>query len=131
MASLEYGPNLIQLHDDMLWSDEFDWQPVEQRQQYTLAGSLVVESGARQSGRAITLEPDGDDCAWLPRDTVEELFAASAIAGQKFTLTYRGVAYTVMFRHDSGPAVHATPIVHWSDVQSDDWYLVTLRFIEV
>jgi hypothetical protein len=43
----------------------------------------------------------------------------------------RGVARTVMFRHQDGEAVNASPVVHYSDVVSGDYYRATLRFMEV
>jgi hypothetical protein len=40
------------------------------------------------------------------------------------------VAHTVIFRHQDG-AIEARPLVHYNDTDPTDWYLVTLRFMEV
>ena len=130
-TTLAYGATTITLSDDLLWSDEFDWHPIEQRSAYTLAGALVRESGARLKGRPITLEPIDDDSAWMARSTVAALRTAAAIAGQQFTLTLRGASYTVAFRHEDGAALQARPVMHYADVVAGDWYLATLRLMEV
>jgi hypothetical protein len=54
----------------------------------------------------------------------------AAVAGRVMNLTIRGVSRSVVFRHHDGSAIEATPIVHYSDVQSADFYLVTLKFQE-
>lgn len=67
----------------------------------------------------------------MSRATLDALRAWAAVPGRQMTLTLRGVTYTVIFRHHDGAAIEATPIIDYSDVQNDDWYSVTLRFLEV
>ena len=76
----------ITLPTDLHWSDEFDWTPVAQETEYTLAGALAIETGVMQAGRPITLE-GGEDRAWATRATVLLLQAAAALPGEKMTLT--------------------------------------------
>lgn len=128
-TTLTYGMTTLTLPVDMLWTDEFAWRPVEQRQQYTLTGALVVEAAARQSGRQITLSA-GDDYAWMTRATLDTLRTWSLLPAQSFTLLYRGVMRTVAFDHAEG-AITATQIIDYSDPDAADDYAVTLRFIEV
>lgn len=125
------GATVVQLHPDLYWSDENDWSPVEQAAERTLAGSLIVSTAARVSGRPFTLQPQAENTAWIDRSVVDQLRNWAAIPGQQMTLTIRGVSHTVIFRHHEGAAVEATPLVHYSDVQSADWYIVTLRFMEI
>lgn len=129
MATLSYGTTAIALDDQLHWTDEYAWRPVEQRQQYTLTGALVVESALKQAGRPVTLAGDRSR-AWLPRSTVEQLRAAELLDGQVFTLVYRGVSRTVMFDHAAG-GLSAEPIRPFQDPTDDDDYAVTLRFFEV
>lgn len=127
------GTTPVTLSDDLLWSDEFNWNPVEQASQRTITGGLVVSSAARTGGRPITLEPQDDNSAWHSRATIEQLRNWSATAGRTLTLTMRGVNYSVAFRHQDGTAVEARPVVHFAqaDVGSTDWFHLTLRLMQV
>lgn len=128
--TLAVGGTSVTLHPDLYWSDENDWHPVEQSAQRTITGALVVSTHQRVGGRPITLQPIDDASAWMPRATVEQLRNWAAVAGQELTLTLHGVARTVIFRHHDGAAVEATPIVHFDEMESTDWYVVTLRLME-
>lgn len=129
MTTLAYGATSLTLHDDMLWTDEYAWSVVAQRREYTITGAQILDAGAKQSGRPITLAGDASG-GWLARSVVEALAAAAAIPGQEFTLTLRGVEHTVVFDHSS-QALDAEPIWDVHDPASADFYVVTLRFIEV
>lgn len=129
--TLAVGGTSVTLHPDLYWSDENDWHPVEQSAQRTITGALVVSTHQRVGGRPITLQPIDDASAWMPRATVEQLRNWAAVAGQELTLTLHGVARNVIFRHHDGAAVEATPIVHFDEMESTDWYAVTLRLMEI
>ncbi len=128
-TTLTYLTTTLTLPEDMLWPDEYDWRAVEQRQEYTITGALIVEAATRLSGRTITLAAD-DTYAWMTRATLDTLYDWSALPGQEFTLVYRGVTRSVAFDHASG-AIEARQIIDYSDPTSTDDYAVTLRFIEV
>lgn len=125
------GTITISLSDDLYWSDEHTWHPVEQTAERTITGAMVVSVATRTGGRPITLEPQDADSAWHARSVVEQLLAWSAIPGKTLTLTLRGVPRAVMLRHNEPPAISAEPIVHYSDVQAGDPYLVTLKLLEI
>ena len=36
-----------------------------------------------------------------------------------------------MFRHQDNNAVEATPVQHLNDTQPGDWFLVTVRLMEI
>lgn len=130
MITLTDGTTTIELHPDLYWSDEYTWAPVEQAIQRTVTGALVVSSATRQKGRPITLGPQEFQSAWMPKTTVDQLRNWSLVAGKVLTLTLRGTAYSVIFRHQDTP-MEATPIVFFSEADATDWYSVTLRFMEV
>lgn len=127
--TLTYAATTITLPEDMLWPDEYSWRAVEQRQQYTITGALIVEAAARLSGRPMTLAA-GESYAWMPRSTLDTLRAWSLLPGQSFTLLYRGVSYLVAFDHEQG-AIDARQIIDYSDPDASDDYAATLRFIQV
>lgn len=121
----------LTLNPDLFWEDELRWNPVQQSREVTLTGAQIFQAGALTAGRPITLTPSDDTSCWTPRSQVEQLRNLAAVPGKQMTLTLRGVSRTVIFRHHDGVAVEASPVVHYSDVAADDWYLVTLRFTEV
>lgn len=129
--TLQYLTTTIELDPDLFWEDEFNWHPVEQTAERTVTGALVVSAAARVGGRPITLRPEDDNSAWMARSVVETLRTWAAVPGRQMTLTLRGVARAVIFRHQDGAAIEAVPVVHYSDIGSTDWYRCTFRFQEV
>lgn len=127
--TLVYGATTINLSDDFIWPDEYAWRAVEAKKTYSITGSLLVESALKLAGRPITLAPDTSG-PWVARSVLDALLVASYLPAQQFTLTLRGVAYTVRFDHEAGP-VDARAVVDYSDVLAADFYIVTLKFIVV
>lgn len=123
------APVTLTLPPDLLWTDEFAWQQVEQATQYTTTGALVLDAWAKQAGRPITLRGDVD-YGWCQRSTLATLNAWAALPGQQFSLLQRGVTHAVVFDH-AGGAIDAAPVVPYSDPLPDDHYTLTLKFIEV
>lgn len=129
--TLTDGTTTVALNPDLYWSDENSWHPVEQTVQRTVTGAVVVSTASRLKGRGITLTPQGDNSAWMSRATLDVLRNWGAVPGAVLTLTLRGINYSVIFRHHDSPAIDATPIVHYQDVDTADWYSITLKFMEV
>jgi len=129
--TLSDGITTVNLHEDLYWEDEFTWNPVEQSAERTVTGALIVEVNTRISGRPITLRPENEFSAWMARSVVEQLRNWAAVPGKTLTLTLRGTARTVMFRHQEGPAVEPTPVIHYNDTAAEDRYTVTVRLMEV
>jgi hypothetical protein len=128
--TLAVNPTSLTLHPDLYWTDEFTYTPVEQTTERSVSGALIVDVYTRESGRPITLEPEDDGSAWMTLATLEQLRTWAAVPGQVMVLTLRGLARTVIFRHQDG-AIEAQPVVHFSDTHSADMYRVTLRLMEV
>lgn len=128
--TLQYSTTTLTLHPDLFWSDENSWYPVEQTAQRTISGALVVQAKERLMGRPITLQPVDDSSGWIKRDVLDTLRAWAAVPGRQMTLTFNGTSYTVIFRHQDG-AIEATHVLFSNDVDDQDWFLVTLRFIQI
>jgi len=124
--TLTYDTTNIELPEDLYWSDE-DWSPIEQTSDYSVRGALIIQEAVRTNGRPITLQPEDDRSAAMSRATFDILRNWAAVAGRQMTLTLRGETYNVIFRHTER-AIESRPFVHYSDVQSTDYYLTTLRF---
>lgn len=129
MNSLTYGATTLALPDDATWPDEHTWQAVEQRQQYSITGALIVEAASKQAGRPITVEC-AEDFGWMTRADIVTLRTWANLAGQQFTLLLRGQTFTVVFDHARG-ALDAEPVWDVSDPVGTDFYTATLRFLEV
>lgn len=129
--TLSDNTTTVTITDDLFWSDEHAWHPVEQIAERTVTGALIISVATRVSGRPISLQPEDESSAWVTAAQVDALRNWASVPGKQLTLTLRGVARTVIFRHHDGIGVEATPVVHYSDVDSGDWYRVTLRLMEI
>lgn len=130
MILLSDGTITIGLHPDLYWSDENDWHPVQQTANRTLTGALVVSVAGMIAGRPVTLQPENESSAWMPLTTVTQLRNWASVPGQVLTLTLRGVARAVMFRHQDG-GFEAKPLVHYNEANGADFYLCVVRLMEI
>lgn len=121
----------VTLPDALNWTDEYTWSSVTQSKSYTTTGALLIEEAVRQAGRPITLE-GSEDTTWCTRALVDQLHAWAQTTGITLNLTLRGTARTVTFDHEKG-ALQGLPVLFFEDgsIASDDWYVPTLRFIEL
>lgn len=122
----------VTLSDGFLWSDEFDWNPIEQKQDRAVDGSLLIQEGVKKSGRPITLTAD-KNMAWLKRHIVSKLKDWSVLQ-EKFELQFNYFhdkrTFNVVFNHQD-KAIEAKPVLDHPSVSDDDEYNVTLRFLEI
>lgn len=134
MNTLTYGATTLTLPEDMGWPDEYAWQAVEQRTQYTVTGALIVEAFAKQAGRPITLRSsrEGNNIvAAIRKDVLGVLYAWAQLPAQPLSLVLRdATAFNVLFDHARGP-IEAEPVRPEYDLDDEDLFLVTLRFLKV
>ncbi|MEG2463175.1 MAG: hypothetical protein RSA88_11560 [Acinetobacter sp.] len=123
----------VQLEDGFLWSDEFSWKPIEQNQERAVDGTLIIQEGKKKSGRLITLSPS-DSQGWIKRSSLSILKDWSALQAEQFTLVFEYPhdtrQFNVIFNHAEG-AIDAEPVKGFPTVSENDFYKVTLKFIEV
>ena len=122
----------LTLNPDLYWSDENTWHPVQQAVERTITGAQVIQVAAMVNGRPITLEPEDDEAAWMTLADVAALRNWAAVPGKTMTLTLRGVARTVIFRHQDG-GFDARPVLQYRDGHElpADFYLCTIRLMEI
>lgn len=130
-TTLTYQSTTVTLPDDLYWADEFAWQPVQQTAERTITGALVIQQATRIAGRSITLRPDSEGAAWVSRGVLEELLGWATIPQCEMTLSYRGISTQVIWRHHDGEVIEASPVIHYADALSADWYTATLKFMEI
>ena len=123
----------VPIEDGFLWSDEFDWKPVEQNQEYAVDGTLIVQEGKKKSGRSIALVPADKEMGWIKRRDLRSLLAWSELQEQ-FTLEFEyphdNRHFNVIFNHEAG-ALEAKPVKDLPTISEDDYYNVTMRFTEL
>ena len=120
----------VTLPDDLLWINEYQWQPVEQETERTLTGALLVQEQAKRYGREIELS--GEQSAWVTRATIESLKALEAEAGKVMTLTLADDrSFQVIFDRSNGAAVEAQQVLPYAYPDNDYLYSLTLRLLTV
>ena len=123
----------VPLEDGFLWSDEFDWKPIEQNQERAIDGALIVQEGKKKSGRPITLSPS-DGQGWIKRSDLSVIQGWSALQDEQFTLVFEYPhdtrQFNVIFNHADG-AINAKPVMGFPAVSDGDYYEVTFKFLEV
>jgi hypothetical protein len=124
----------VTLPDSLLWRDEHTWPAAVSSTTYLLNGALLIQSAAKQAGRQITLQADAD-MAWVRRSDVDTLraWAAEPITATtgRFLLTFADArSFTVAFRHDER-GLEAEPVLGLPATGPNDWYRVTLKFMEI
>ncbi|GAB4210099.1 MAG: hypothetical protein Fur0019_17700 [Tibeticola sp.] len=129
--TLSRGATVLELPYDLIWTDEYDWHPVQQAAEYSVSGALIIDVGLRQAGRPITLE-GGDSFAWMTRAVADQLRAWAALPGEVFTLQLRGTSRSVVFDHGRG-AFEARALIPLADVSivPEMYYVPLLRLMEV
>lgn len=129
--TLSDGTTTVELHRDLFWSDEHAWNPVAQNAERTITGALDVQASSMTAGRPITLEPEDESSAWMYVSVIEQLRNFAAVPLKAYQLTMNGVSRTVIFRHHDGLGVEAKPLVHYNDRLPEDWFLCTVRLMEI
>ena len=122
--------NALTFTDDLQWVDELQWAPVVQSTERSITGAALIQNALRTGARPITLAADSDMVGWFTRSQLGGLYSLASLPGEVMTLTYRGVARSVIFDH-ANTAIDARPVVPFADVQPGDYYHVTLRFLTV
>ncbi|GAA4648165.1 hypothetical protein GCM10023116_04310 [Kistimonas scapharcae] len=120
----------IELPDDLLWVNEYQWQPVAQETERTLTGALLVQEQAKLYGREIELS--GEQSGWVSRSIIEALKVLEAEAGKIMTLTLADSrTFSVIFDRSNGAAVEAQQVLPYAYPDNDYLYSLTIRLLTV
>ena len=121
----------ITLPDDLLWINEFDWNPVEQNVDRSLTGALLVQEQGKQHGRPIILS-GGSDAGWVNRTSVVALLALSGQANQVMTLTLAdNRTFSVIFNRDGSGPIEAQQILPFAYPGDDHKDSLTINLLTV
>lgn len=123
----------VPLEDGFLWLDEFDWKPIEQKLERAIDGTAIIQEGRKVSGRPISLMPADSEMGWIQLKHLRQVQAWSSLQEQ-FTLAFEWPhdtrRFNVVFNHEAG-ALEAKPVKGIPAVSLDDYFNVTLRFLEL
>lgn len=122
----------IQLEDGFFWSDE-NWSIVEQSQNYAVNGFLIIQEGVKQAGRPITLQPANSKKGWIKLRDLNKLREWQNLQEQftlKFEMPHDTRQFNVIFNHKDG-ALDSSPVKNSPAVSLDDYFNVTMRFLEL
>ena len=120
----------IQIPNGMMWVDEFSWSKAVNSKEYSLNGSLIIESGIRSFGRPITLQ-SAEDSGWIKRQSVGILQRwAESLQELEFT-DISGEAHKVMFDNSSDESVSFQPVSGFTDGISGEWYYGSVKLFEI
>lgn len=133
-TTLTDGITTWTLPDDLQRVDEHGFSPVRQSVTPTLDGALWIDVSTLQAGEPITLRgvQVGDFYfGEMTRADFAQLRVAANVAGQVFTLTWRGEEMDVIWRHDESPALSAEDITDYSDPAPTDLVVPILKFTRI
>lgn len=132
LTNISTGQSIL-LSDELYPVDELNWSEVVANSQRTLNGSLVIQQGTRKKGKPLTLQAT-QDTGWLTREIVNQLMAECNKPEQYFWLEYFAddvvKKVKVVFDHTQTP-IEAKPVKEFISPRLDDYFIVTLRFLEV
>lgn len=128
--TLSDGTTTIHLEPGLQWADEHQWSATEQTMTRGLTGKPILHIGLKVAGRPITLRPADERSGWIRRIAMDQIQAWADTPGQRLTLTLRGTAHLVVFRHHD-TAKEGEDVAHYSDPDGTDWVRPTLRFMTV
>ena len=123
----------VPLEDGFLWSDEFDWKPIEQKQERAINGALIIQEGKKLTGRPITLVPPAPGMGWIKRKHLRTILEWSAL-GEQFVIEFEYLhdqrRFNVIFNHKDN-ALESSTIKGTPATSLDTYFNVTMRFTEV
>lgn len=121
----------VTLPNDLYWSDEHRYTPVQGTLERSLTGVALVVAQGIPNGRPVTLE-GAQDRAWISGTTLDALEALAANTGSSHIWLHAdGRQYTVRFRYHEPPVIEAEPILFTAPLDGTDWFQVKLKLMIV
>lgn len=122
----------VNLPPDMVWEGEYNWSPVKAKKEIAIAGNLIIQRDLQQAGRPIVLKST-DDTAWVRRATLDVLAVLRDNPTQpNMTLTLPdGRSFLVQFDQSESSPIEAIPMQPGKIADDGDWFMVTLKFLQV
>ena len=117
----------IELPEEMIWQDEFEWATVKANVKRTIQGKHIVRESQvpDNAGREITLTSND---AWATRAEVTILRDLTDELLRVFTLTmHDNRTYQCRFRHWDVPCFAAESVLPLAFPDDDTYYNITMK----
>lgn len=119
----------ITLPDDLYWSDEHHYTPVQSTLERSLTGVAMIVVQSIPNARPITLEAD-QTRAWITGGTLAALEALAAAPGAEYVWLHAdGRQFTVRFRAHEPPVIEADPILFAAPLDETDKFRVKIKLM--
>ncbi|MDI4482809.1 hypothetical protein E6P74_05640 [Moraxella lacunata] len=130
MWQLTNQTDILALHAQFIWADEFDWQELAQSDPvYTLTGAVDIQQGTKKAGRPITL--DGTHTR-TTRAELAKLQAWADVPELTLTLTHpKGKKYQVIFGRPAISDIKFTKPHSPKDESDEDKCTLNLHFLTI
>ncbi|WP_395504657.1 hypothetical protein [Ectopseudomonas hydrolytica] len=115
--------------EQMEWIDEWEWSPIEQVQDRSLAGRLIIQEGSKLLGMPITLSSNGG--AWFRLGTIRTLQTMLTPLRVMLLKLPGGAEHYVTWNHAAGAPIVARPVHREVAPGPDALHELTLRLITV
>jgi hypothetical protein len=112
------------------WANELAWEQVQQDQQRTVTGALVVDQFVQVSGRPITIAPTPGG-GWLTREEWAQIDAWRHTAGLVLTLTLDDEDETQLSVIFDRPAMEAEPVRGYTGRTDAEFWTGSIKLLEV
>lgn len=119
--------NNLELPEELVWIDEFAWNPIRMQEKVTLSGvrNIFESSLNSEAGRLITLTSDD---AWIERQDLNTLFSWTKELNKIMEIImHDDIVYNVRFRHLDPPVIEYEPIVNTAFVDNYTLYRLTIK----
>lgn len=84
------------------WTNQLNWQPVQQTQARTTGGGLVITSQGLRKGRPINLELK-EQYAWFNYSEIQLIILWASSPNDTFPFQWNDTNYLVMFDNSQAP----------------------------
>lgn len=124
------GESPIVLPDDLIWQDEGQWQAALSNRTVTTTGAQIIQGGAQQAGRPITLAGSVQH-AWMSRAAWLALLAEADVYGAQYLLKLHDEREFDVQWAPGAQRITAQAVIEYANPLSTDPYWAVLRFITV
>jgi hypothetical protein len=117
----------MQLPDELMWIDEFEWSDVKATTKQTIQGKFIVQEAKvpSEAGRHITLSSDD---SWITRNDVLILQEMTNDTGRQFLLSmHDGRTYLCRFRQWDMPCIDVEMLIQTAYPDVKTQYKITIK----
>lgn len=119
----------LELPDELIWVDEFDWSDVKATTKRTIQGKFIIQeiSTISQAGRSLTLT---SDYSWIERSDLLKLQEWSNEVGKEMAITmHDGRVFICRFRHWDVPVLSSEMVITTAFPEAGTYYRLNIKLV--